>query len=132
MGIVKAEIQIRNPQRPDLAPMNVEAVADTGALLLCIPSHLALQLQLATVEQREVRIADGSLRLCPYVGPVHLRFANRGCFTGALVLGEQVLLGAVPMEDMDLVVISAEQKVVVNPASPNFATAQVMVHHPMH
>ncbi|MEO5337436.1 MAG: hypothetical protein H7841_11165 [Magnetospirillum sp. WYHS-4] len=39
--------------------------------------------------------------------------------TGALVVGNQVLLGATPMEDMDLVVEPARRRVAVNPASPN-------------
>jgi hypothetical protein len=41
----------------------------------------------------------------PYVGPIEVRFKNRVGFAGALVMGDQVLLGAIPMEDMDLVVI---------------------------
>jgi hypothetical protein len=40
-------------------------------------------------------------------------------FAGALVMGDQVLLGAIPMEDMDLVVIPAERKLAVNPRNPN-------------
>ncbi|MGH8605378.1 MAG: clan AA aspartic protease, partial [Gammaproteobacteria bacterium] len=37
----------------------------------------------------------------------------------ALVFGNQVLLGSIPMEDMDLVIEPSRQKVTVNPASPN-------------
>jgi len=44
---------------------------------------------------------------------------NRGCFTGALVLGDEILLGAIPMEDMDLVVSPATRSATVNPASRN-------------
>jgi hypothetical protein len=40
----------------------------------------------------------------------------------ALVLGDQVLLGAIPMEDMDLVVNPRDRSVDVNPDSPNIAT----------
>lgn len=53
-------------------------------------------------------------------GALHqVQFGNRGCFTGALVLGDEILLGAVSMEDMDLVVSPATRSVTVNPASPN-------------
>jgi hypothetical protein len=38
-------------------------------------------------------------------------------------LGDEVLLGAVPMEDMDLVVSPSHRKVVVNPESPNIPHA---------
>jgi len=50
-----------------------------------------------------------------------LNLKNRGCFTGALILGDEVLLGAVPMEDMDLLVSTAKQALIVNPESPNIA-----------
>jgi len=57
------------------------------------------------------------------VGPVQIRFGNRSCFTGALVLGDEVLLGAVPMEDTDLVVSPSTRTVTVNPASPNIPSS---------
>jgi hypothetical protein len=62
----------------------------------------------------------------PYVGPVQIRFQSRTCFTGALVLGDTVLMGAVPMEDMDLVVSPSGRSITVNPASPNIPTTIVM------
>ena len=86
---------------------------------LCIPEHLALQLQLRELERREVVLADGHRRSVPYMGPVEVRFANRRCFTGAMVLGDEVLLGAIPMEDMDLVLQPQLQQLTVNPASPS-------------
>ena len=46
-------------------------------------------------------------------------------FAGALVLGNEVLLGAIPMEDMDLVVIPKTRTLDVNPGSPNIATSSV-------
>ena len=50
---------------------------------------------------------------------IEVKFENRGCFTGALVLGNEVLLGAVPMENMDILLSPARQAVIVNPESPN-------------
>jgi len=119
MGLCYAEVSLANASRPDLAPLAVRALADTGALHLCIPEHVALQLQLAELEKREVTLADGSKRAIPYVGPIHLRFSNRSGFTGAMVLGDEVLLGAIPMEDLDLVVHPASRTVTVNPLNPN-------------
>ena len=81
----------------------MRALADSGAVHLCIPEHIAIQLQLRELEQREVILADGRRRTVPYMGPIEVSFANRRCFTGAMVLGNEVLLGAIPMEDMDLV-----------------------------
>ena len=86
---------------------------------LCIPEHLAIQLSLAELELREVVLADGHRRTVPYVGTVDVLFRNRRCFTGAMVRGNEVLLGAIPMEDMDLVLQPQLQSVDVNPESPN-------------
>ncbi len=125
MGYVYSEIEISNAKNSSLVAVNVKALVDTGALMLCIPEHIKVQLQLEEFEKREVTTADGRTFLVPYVGPVMVKFENRTCFVGALVLGDEVLLGAVPMEDMDLIVSPAHRKLVVNPASPNFPHALV-------
>lgn len=122
MGIAHATLRLSNPVRPDLEPLQVRALADTGAMYLCVPRHVAIQLALVAHEQREVTLADGSRRSVDYVGPVEVRFGNRRCFVGAMVLGDDVLLGAIPMEDMDLVVHPQRREVTVNPDSPNVAS----------
>ena len=123
MGLDQARVNLANPRRPDLAPVEVDALADTGPVHLCLPEHIVLQLQLEEHEKREATFADGSRRLISYVGPVSVSFANRLCFTGAMVLGDEPLLGAIPMEDMDLVVLPRTREVAVNPANPNFAVS---------
>ena len=125
MGLVQGKLLLKNPRKPDLQAVEVEALADTGSVHLCIPQHAQLQLGLEEIDCKEATLADGSRRLVPYVGPVELRFKNRVGFTGALVLGDQVLLGAIPMEDMDLVVIPKTRTVDVNPESPNVGTSVV-------
>ncbi|MEB3361003.1 MAG: clan AA aspartic protease [Synechococcaceae cyanobacterium] len=102
----------------------VSALADSGAAHLCIPAHLAIQLSLAELERREVVLADGHRRTLPYGCPVQVRFRHRRRFPGALVLanevlGNEVLLGAIPIEDMDLVLRPQLHSVDVNPESPN-------------
>jgi clan AA aspartic protease len=125
MGYVHAEINLKNPRLADLKSITVKAMVDTGALTLCIPKHNALQLKLESNNQREITTADGRKQLVPYVGPIEVLFENRNCFVGALVLGDEVLLGAVPMEDMDLIISPSHRKIVVNPNSPNFPHALV-------
>jgi clan AA aspartic protease len=119
MGITYADLRLGNTARPDLEEVNASALVDTGALHLCIPEHLAMQLQLSPLKQREVQTADGKSHLVDYVGPIKISLLGRECFTGALVMGNQVLLGAIPMEDMDLIVEPASMRVSVNPMSPN-------------
>jgi clan AA aspartic protease len=125
MGLVNGKIRLQNPRQPNLDPVDVMAMADSGALHLCIPEHIQIQLQLEAISSKEVSLADGSKKMVPYVGPVELHFKNRVGFSGALVMGDQVLLGAIPMEDMDLVVIPKTRTLDLNPDSPNIATSIV-------
>ena len=123
MGLTNARILLRNPRRPELAAVEVDALADTGAIHLCIPLHIQMQLRLDEADAKEVTLANGSRKLVPYVGPIELRYRNRVGFTGALVMGDTPLLGAIPMEDMDLVVVPRTREVIVNPLNPNIATS---------
>ena len=125
MGYIRAKIELKNPRNEKLGVLKIESLVDTGALMLCIPPHICVQLQLEELEKREVTTADGKKGLVPYVGPILVKFQNRSCFVGALVLGDDVLLGAVPMEDMDLIISPAHRKIIVNPESPNFPHALV-------
>ena len=126
MGVINVTIELSNPRKADLNPLIVEALVDTGAMTICIPEHVAVQLELNEIEKREVTTADERSHVVPYVGPIQIRFQKRTCFTGALVIGESVLLGAVPMDDMDLVVAPSRQTVTVNPKSPNIPSAVVI------
>jgi hypothetical protein len=81
MGYINTAMRLSNPAQPNLAPVEATALADTAALFLCIPAHVASQLSLATLNEREVTLADGSVRKVPYVGPVKVEVANRACFT---------------------------------------------------
>ena len=123
MGLIRTTITLNNPAKQDLQPIDVTALVDTGALHLCIPEHVALQLNLKEIEQREVVLADGKRQRVPYCGPIEVRFKNRRCFVGALVLGDECLLGAIPMEDMDVVLSPSRLHIDVNPQSPNIAVS---------
>ena len=122
MDLANARVELRNPKRPELGAVEIEALADTSATHVCIPAHVRTQLSLDAVAEKEVMLADGSRQLVPYVGPVELRYSNRVGFVGALVVGDRPLLGAMALEDMDLVVVPKTQQVIINPDSPNIAS----------
>lgn len=123
MGLVSAKIILKNPSKVDLKSIEVDALVDSGAVHLCIPEHIRIQLELDEIDKKEITLADGSKKLVPYVGPIEIKFKNRVGFAGALVMGDQPLLGATPMEDMDLVIIPDKKILDVNPDSPNIATS---------
>ena len=123
MGLVNTKIILKNPRKPKLESVEADALADSGSVHLCIPEHIQIQLELEETDKKEVTLADGTKKLVPYVGPIELRFKNRVGFAGALVMGDQVLIGAIPMEDMDLVINPKTRVLDVNPDSPNIATS---------
>lgn len=82
MGLINTKIKLKNSRKPDLEPVEVDALADTGSVHLCIPEHVRIQLQWEEIGKKDVTLADGSERLTPYVGPVELQFKNRIGFCG--------------------------------------------------
>jgi clan AA aspartic protease len=125
MDLVYSNITLSNPSKPELSPISVKCLVDSGSTYLVVPQHIATQLQLGVLETREATTADGSSHTVPYAGPVKVGFENRNCFVGTLIMGDKVLLGAVPMEGMDLVILPKLLKLSVNPESPNIPRGHV-------
>ena len=118
MGITYADIQIENLFQKRC--MDVRALVDSGSVFLTVPEHVALQLgfDITEVSTREVVLADGARKAVPMIGPLRVHFLDRYCDLSALVMGDEPLFGAVPMEMMDLVLHPATQSLRVNPESP--------------
>lgn len=123
MGLTYAEIEIENLFNH--RSLKTKSLVDSGAVFLSIPEHTAVQLgfDITEVATREVVLANGHRALVPMIGPLRVHFGNRFCDLSALVLGDEPLLGAVPMEMMDLVLHPATQTLSINPASPYVPTA---------
>lgn len=111
VGLIHADIKLDNPKQ-SAGAISTQALVDTGALHLCIPEAISRQLNLAAERVRRVTFADGRSVEAPYVGPVRVEVAGRTCFVGAMVFGDEVLLGAIPMEDLDLMVDPGRQQLV--------------------
>ena len=118
MGLSYADISIENLFQK--RRMAVKALVDSGSVFFTVPAHIALQLgfDMTEVSTREVILADGSRKAVPMIGPLRVHFADRYCDLSALVMGDEPLFGAVPMEMMDLVLHPATQTLRVNPDSP--------------
>ncbi len=97
----------------------VSALVGSGAYMMCINEHIKSQLDLPVVDTIEAELADGTLQNMDVVGPLIINFKNRTTSCNAAVLpGEtEVLLGAIPMEDMDVVLVPKLQTIDVNPKS---------------
>ena len=42
MGLIFARVALSNPKQPELSPLEIEALADSGSVTLCIPEHVKL------------------------------------------------------------------------------------------
>jgi predicted aspartyl protease len=65
MALIYANLKLSNPYLHNLETIEVNALVDAGALFLCIPEHIAIQLKLKEFEKREVTIANRSKKLAP-------------------------------------------------------------------
>ena len=70
-------------------------------------------------------MADDSSHMVPYAVPARITFEGRNCFIYALIMGDEVLPGAVPMENMDLVIQSKLLQLSVNSERPNIPRGYV-------
>ena len=129
MGMVYAKLRLLNAidvglfkrgmlEEGEIRQVEVEALVDSGAMNLVVPSHIAIQLGLDHVDSIEVELANSKREKVEKVGPVEIRFANRISNVDAIVLGDEVLLGAIPMQDMDVVIDPRRECLIVNPENP--------------
>jgi clan AA aspartic protease len=132
MGMVYADIELVNGDDLVMSrkliigeeeirrfPLNI--LVDTGAYYLCINETIQEQLGLSVVEKRKGQLANGDIVEYDVAGPVEIRFQNRRCNIDAMILpgDAQPLLGAIPLEDLDVIIHPLRQELVVNPASPD-------------
>lgn len=138
MGFTYAEIELINAEDIALARRNIIGLeevkrmyvnmqVDSGAYNLCINESIQAQLELPFIEKRKAEMANGSIEEFDVVGPVEVRFKNRSTTCRAMVLNgsSEALLGAIPLEDMDVIIHPQRQELIVNPEHPNFAQMKV-------
>jgi clan AA aspartic protease len=138
MGHVYANLTLSNSfdnllaQRGDIPlekvrKMEVTALIDSGTRTLTINEKIAEQLGLPVQRQVEVTLADGSYRKCDYVGLVNTYFENRfsGCHALVLPGADEILLGVIPLEEMDVIIDPFSEKLVVHPDRPYLAGMKV-------
>jgi clan AA aspartic protease len=134
MGVIYAEIELINAidlgmakrhkiGEEEIKRIKVNMLVDTGSVYMCINESVQQQLQLEVIEKRKGQLADGSIVEHDVVGPIEVRFKNRRCCVDAMVLpgDNELLLGAIPLEDMDVLIHPYRQELIVNPEHPYFA-----------
>ncbi|MFM2387769.1 MAG: hypothetical protein RL660_2526 [Bacteroidota bacterium] len=107
----------------EIKRINISMLVDSGALNLCINEVIQEQLQLPVVGKRSAETADGRIIECLVVDFAIVKFKNRETTCRAMVLpgNSEPLLGAIPMEDMDVIIHPQRQELLVNPEHPYMA-----------
>jgi clan AA aspartic protease len=134
MGMVYADITLVNGEdlilakrnfigEDEIKKMTVKMLADSGSYMMAINETIQEQLELPVIEKRKAQLANGSVEEYNVVGPIEVKFKNRRCSVDAMVLpgDNEPLLGAIPMEDMDILIHPQRQELIVNPDHPYFA-----------
>jgi len=134
MGLVYADIELINADdiglvrryiigEEEVKRISLNILVDTGAYNLCINESIQQQLDLPFIEKRKAQLANGHIEEYNVVGPIVLKFKNRQTVCNAMVLqGDcEPLLGAIPLEDLDVVILPLRQEMIVNPEHPYYA-----------
>mgnify|MGYP001353844047 CR=1 FL=1 len=133
MGLVYAEIELISAGDLELArrnmldidevkKMNVEMLVDSGSYYMCINETVKELIDLNILEKRKWQLANGQIVEYEVVGPIEVKFKNRRCHVDAMVLpgDSEMLLGAIPKEDLDVLIHPLRQELVVNPEHPYY------------
>ncbi len=134
MGITYAEIElirgddlalVRAGYIPEseVRKVKILALVDSGASMLAITESIRRLLNLSKLDEMQAELADGSVTTLDIVGPLEVRFENRKTIVNAMVLPDEgeVLLGAIPMQGMDVLIDPKWEWLIVNPESPDVA-----------
>ena len=116
---IQSDIEIRK--------CNIKMRANPKLYMMAINQTIKNQLGLDVVYTKKVTLANGDVEEFDVVGPIDIRFKNRKATCNAFVLkgDSEPLLGAIPMEEMDVLIHPLRQELIVNPEHPNYAVLKM-------
>ena len=125
MGDVYAEITLKNAAdvmkvqeglmgEDGVRSVVIKALVDTGAWTLVINDELCRKLGLTHGVLWESTLADGSKHMYERMEPVRVHWENRDtiCIPIKVPGADEVLLGSIPLEDMDLIVDPRNERLI--------------------
>jgi clan AA aspartic protease len=125
MGHVNTQITLKNffdvkkaeegslPEN-EIRQATVDVMVDTGSTMLIINKQLFQQLGLGVIGDREITLANDARETCKVTDAVEINWEDRSTIMPALVIDDtpDFLLGVLPLEGMDLIVDTVNQKLV--------------------
>ncbi|MBE9093821.1 clan AA aspartic protease [Tychonema sp. LEGE 07203] len=136
MGAVRTQVKLTNAidealvSRGLLAPRLLrecqkEALVDTGSVYLVISSEIVQQLGLRIIGQQVVKYADGRRETVGVTEAILVEIEGRRTTEDALVTGDEVLIGQVVLEKLDFLVDCKNQRLIPNPANPEYPVTYI-------
>jgi clan AA aspartic protease len=123
MGMVYAEITLKNAadvtivqrglmKEQYVRQTTIQAMVDTGSITLVINEELRQQLGLAVKGLRRATLANNTREIVKIAETVEVHWKDRSMTCQPLVVegSGEILLGAIPLEDMDLIVDPTRQE----------------------
>ena len=125
MGLVYENITLKNIfdekeyrrgniKEGEVRQIKVLALVDTGAETLVINEAMRLELGLELVGEKRISLADETGGMCKITEPVEIYWKDRSAVARAIVLpgASDVLLGAIPLEELNVMVDPRSQQLV--------------------
>ena len=125
MGIIRTKITLRNAidvfkaqegtiKEQDIRQKCIDALVDTGAWTMVINETMQKELGLGVTRTDTGTLADGTQSMYNIVGPLVVAWKDRSAICEALVLpdAEEALLGAIPLEAMDLTINPRKEEII--------------------
>lgn len=112
-----------NPNQ--LRTCETQALVDTGAVRTVLPVAIVQQLGLRIRSRQVAKYADRREEIVGLTGPVIIEVEGRETTEAALVTGDEVLIGQTVLETLDLLVDCKNQRLIPNPAHPDYLVLRV-------
>lgn len=125
MGIVHASVELINSTDKEMArralldhdeirKIRVRAMVDSGSVHMAINENIQEVLQLPVIGKEKLELASGKVVYYDIVAPLEVRFEEYSAHCAAVVLpgDSEPLLGAIPMEAMNVIIHPNRQELV--------------------
>lgn len=136
MGEVRVQVKLTNAidealvnrrllNPTQLRMCEIQALIDTGAVRSVLPKAIVQQLGLRIRSQQTAKYADGREEMVGVTEPVIIEIEGRETTEAALVTGDEVLIGQTVLETLDFLVDCKNQRLIPNPAHPDYPVFRV-------
>lgn len=130
MGEVRVKVKLTNTldralarrgqiTKDQIRTYDADALVDTGAVSSVVPDNVMRQLGLQSDGKRVAEYADGRNEVVDLTEPITFNIIGRETAEGAMVLGDEVIIGQTILEVLDMQVDCRNQQLIPNPAHPD-------------